>query len=688
MDQDSPVEIGYSACPHDCPSTCALEVELLDQYRVGRVRGARANSYTSGVVCAKVARYAERTHHPDRLTNPMRRIGEKGSADFEPITWDDALDEVANAFLKASERHGSEAVWPYYYAGTMGLLQRDGINRLRHAMKYSGQHSTICVTLVDAGWNAAVGTFRGPDPREMVESDLIICWGGNPASTQVNVMTHVQKARKKRAAKLVVIDPYLTRTAQVADMHLALRPGTDGALACAVMHVLFRDDHADRDYMAKFADCPDLLETHLKRRTPEWAATITGLKTSEIETFAKLYGETKRTYIRVGYGFSRSRNGAVNTHAVACLPTITGAWVHPGGGAFYSNKNIYHWDKTLIEGLDTHDPSLRILDQCRIGPILTGDTTDLGDGPPVTAMLVQNTNPAVVAPESVKVREGLLREDLFFCVHEQFMTDTATYADILLPATTFLEHHDVYQAGGHQHITLGPKLIEPVGQSRSNHEVICGLAERLGAAHRGFAMTEWEIIDETLKTSGWGSANELRNNRWIDCQPSFEDAHFLNGFAFPDGKFKFAPNWAAQGPNHSDLPMMPDHVELIEAADDTHPFRLVTAPSHNYLNTSFTETATSIEKESRPTVKLCSADATRLHVKAGDKVRVGNRRGEIIVHVEIAGSQQSGVVVIESIWPNRAFENGLGVNTLIGADAAPPNGGGYFMMPQSGSKSA
>ena len=678
MDQDSPIKFGYSACPHDCPSTCALEVELVDQYRVGRVRGARANSYTSGVVCAKVARYAERTHHPDRLTQPMRRVGEKGSGEFAPIAWSDALDEVANAFLKASQKHGPEAIWPYYYAGTMGLLQRDGINRLRHTMKYSGQHSTICVTLVRAGWHAAVGAFRGPDPREMAESDLIVSWGGNPASTQVNVMTHVQKARKTRNAKLVVVDPYQTRTAQVADMHLPVRPGTDGALACAVMHVLFRDGLADRDYMAKFADCPDLLETHLECRTPEWAATITGLKASKIEAFAKLYGQTKRSYIRVGYGFSRSRNGAINTHAVACLPTVTGAWIHRGGGAFYTNGDIYSWDKTLIEGLDALDPSVRMLDQCRIGPILTGDKSDLGDGPPVTAMLVQNTNPAVVAPESVKVREGLLREDLFFCVHEQFMTDTATYADILLPATTFLEHHDVYQAGGHQHITLGPKLIEPIGQSQSNHEVICGLAERLGAKHRGFEMSEWEIIDETLRKSGWGSADALREKHWIDCQPTFKESHFLNGFSFPDGKFKFAPDWASEGPNHKDLPSLPDHVDLVEAANDEHPFRLVTAPSHNYLNTSFTETETSIAKETRPTIKICNTDSTHLGLTDGCKVRVGNQRGEIIVHVEVALNQQPGVVVIEGVWPNRAFENGLGVNALIGADAGPPNGGGVF----------
>ena len=574
--------MAYSACPHDCPSTCALEVDLLSPKRIGRVRGARANSYTDGVVCAKVARYAERTHHPDRLIDPMRRIGEKGHGEFKPISWDDALDEGANAFIKTTQQHGSESVWPYFYAGTMGLLQRDGINRLRHAMKYSGQHSTICVTLVRAGWHAGVGAFRGPDPREMAESDLIVSWGGNPASTQVNAMTHIQKARKSRNAKLVVVDPYRTRTAQVADLHLALRPGTDGALACGLMHILFRDGYADRAYLDKYSDCPERLEKHLKRRTPEWAAQITGLAVSEIEAFAKMYGKTKRSFIRVGYGFSRSRNGAVNTHAVSCLPTVTGAWMEPGGGAFYTNGDIYHWDKTLIEGLDKHDPSIRMLDQCRIGPILTGDKTDLGDGPPVNAMLIQNTNPAVVAPETNKVLQGLRRNDLFFCVHEQFMTDTALFADILLPATTFVEHNDIYQGGGHQHVMLGPRLVDPVGQSRSNHHVLCELAKRLGANHRGFDMTEEEIINETLLASGWGSLEQLRVNHWIDCQPSFEESHFLEGFSHKEGRFRFAPNWSEEGPNYNQLPPLPDHIDLIEKADKTHPFRLVTAPSHNY----------------------------------------------------------------------------------------------------------
>ena len=678
MDRDQPIDIAYSACPHDCPSTCALEVERIDQATIGRVRGASDNSYTQGVVCAKVARYAERVHHPDRLRTPLRRNGDKGSGQFTPITWEQALDEVASAFVAATGRYGSEAVWPYYYAGTMGLVQRDGINRLRHAMKYSGQHSTICTTLVRAGWAAGVGRFMGPDPREMAESDLIISWGGNPASTQVNVMTHIQRARKSRGAKLAVVDPYRTRTAQVADLHLAPRPGTDGALACAVMHVLFKEGFADRAYMAKYADAPARLEAHLQSRDPAWAAKITGLSEDAIVDFARLYGRTRKSYIRVGYGFSRSRNGAAQVHAVCCLPTVTGAWAHKGGGAFYTNGDIYHWNKTLIEGLDVRDPAIRMLDQSRIGPVLTGDKRDLGEGPPVTAMIVQSTNPAVVAPQSELVDQGFRRADLFLCVHEQFLTDTAAYADIVLPATTFLEHDDIYQGGGHQHILLGPKVIEPYAESRSNHWVLCELARRLGATHPGFAMSEWQLIDHTLKASGWGSAEALRDQRWIDCQPDFETAHFLNGFGFADGKFRFAPDWKSLGPDHATMPALPDHHAVIEDSDDEHPFRMVAAPAHNYLNTSFTETKTSRKKERRPTVKIHPADARRLAIVDGARVQLGNRRGRVIVHAEHFDGLQPGVVVVESIWPNRAFGDGHGINCLIGADAAPPNGGAVF----------
>src|SRR3989304_619304 len=308
-----PTRIGYSACPHDCPSTCALEVELIDERTIGRLHGAKDNDYTAGVICAKVARYAEREHHAQRLLHPLRRVGAKGSGEFAPVSGDDALDLVAEQFLKAEQRHGTEAVWPYYYAGTMGLVMRDGIHRLRHAKKYSGFHSTICVNAAFTGFAAGTGRVAGPDPREMAKSDLVVIWGTNAVNTQVNVMTHAIRARKERGAKIVAVDIYHNGTMAQADLALCVRPGTDGASACAVMHVLFRDGYANWPYLEKYTDCPRELEAHLRSRTPEWASAITGLSVAEIETFAKMVGTTPRAYFRLGYGFARSRHRAHNT---------------------------------------------------------------------------------------------------------------------------------------------------------------------------------------------------------------------------------------------------------------------------------------------------------------------------------------------------------------------------------------
>jgi anaerobic selenocysteine-containing dehydrogenase len=671
-------EIRHSACPHDCPSTCALEIELLDGKRIGSVRGAEANSYTSGVVCAKVARYAERIHHPDRVTRPLLRTGPKGSGQFRAISWDEALDRVAEAFITTARLHGAEAVWPYYYAGTMGLVQRDGINRLRHVMRYSRMAKTICTSICEAGWMAGVGRFIGPDPREMAHSDLIVMWGGNPVATQVNLMTHIMRARKGRGAKLVVVDPYRTGTAAVADTHLALRPGTDAALACAVMHVAFRDGYADRDYLASSTDYPAGLEAHLAARSPEWASAITGLPARQIEEFAALYCTTQRAYIRIGYGFARSRNGAASMHAVTCLPTVTGKWQHEGAGALWSYRSIYNWDRTLIEGLDAIDPNTRILDMSRLASVLTGNREALCDGPPVHAMLIQNSNPATVAPDTNRVRRGFLRDDLFVAVHEQFMTETALLADIVLPATMFMEHDDLYQAGGHSHIQIGAKLIDPPGECRSNHAVLQALAVRLGANHRGFEMSAMEIIDETLRVSGWPDARTVLERHWIDVAPPFDEAHFHNGFPQPDKRFHFAPDWRAIGPDWARMPVLPDYMPAIDEATPEHPFRMITAPARQFLNTSFTETPTSRKREGRPTVLLHPADAGRLGIADGDRVRLGNTRGEVVLHAHLFDGLQPGILVAESVWPNAAFEGGIGINALTSDDPAPPMGGAVF----------
>ena len=675
-----PLDIAHSVCPHDCPSTCGLEVERIDERHIGRVRGARGHPYTAGVVCAKVARYAERQHHPDRLTQPLRRVGEKGRGRdaFVPMGWEAALDLVADRFAKAAAAHGPEAVWPYYYAGTMGLVQRDGINRLRNVMRYSREHTTICVALADSGWLAGVGVRRGLDSRELTEADLVVVWGGNPVATQVNVMTHISRARRERGAPLVVVDPYRTGTAEVADHHLAPRPGTDGALACAVMHVLFAEGFADRAYLARYTDVPDALEAHLRSRGPDWAAAITGIAPEAIVDFARLYGRTKRSFIRVGYGFSRSRNGSASLHAVTCLPAVTGAWQYPGGGALYSNGALYPLDRSLIEGLDALDPTVRILDQSRIGAVLTGDRRDLGDGPPVTAMLIQNTNPMAVCPDTTRVRAGFARDDLFVCVHEQFMTETAAMADIVLPATTFLEHDDIYTASGHTFLQAARKVVEPPGAARPNHFVICELARRLGAEHRGFAMSEWEIVDETLRRSRLPDAETLHRGHWHDCALPFEQAHFLTGFGNPDGKFHFKPDWSRRGPDHAVMPVLPDHQANIDVADETHPFRLVAAPARQFLNSTFTETPGSRARERRPTVLIHPDAAASLGIADGARVILGNHQASIIVHARLFDGLAREVLVVESIWPNAAFEGGLGINALTSADPGPPNGGAVF----------
>ncbi|MCC0056490.1 MAG: molybdopterin oxidoreductase family protein [Rhodobiaceae bacterium] len=684
MNKAASQSIGYSACPHDCPSTCALEVEI-EAGRVGRLRGARDNAYTAGVICAKVARYAERLNDPARLLTPLRRVGPKGSGEFAPVSWDDALDIVANAFVTAEQRHGAQAVWPYFYAGTMGLVQRDGINRLRHVKGYSGQFDTICTNMAWTGYIAGTGKLAGPDPREIDRSDLVVIWGTNAVATQVNVMSHAVKARKTRGARIVAVDIYMNETMRQADLALCLKPGTDGALACAVMHILFRDGTADREYMARFADCPDELEAHLKTRGPAWAAGITGLSVEEIETFARWIGETPRTFFRLGYGFTRSRNGAHNMHAAASIATVAGSWQHEGGGAFHNNGAIYHLDFTMVMGLDVADPSVRQLDQSRIGAILEGDREALHGGPPVTAMLIQNTNPVSVAPEQERVKRGFGRDDLFVCVHEHFLTDTAQMADIVLPATMFLEHDDIYKAGGHQYLQFGPKLVEAPGEARSNHEVNSALARRLGAAHPGFGMTAREHVDWMLVKSGWGGLAALKDGRWIDCQPPFEDAHYLKGFGYPDGRFRFKPEWTTvPAPNdgpmgpHGAIPALPDYWPVIEEADADHSFRLATPPAHSFLNSSFTESATGRARENRPEVLVNSADAAELGIADGQLVRLGNQRGSITLHARVFDGLRRGVLVSEGIWPNSAFADGRGINTLTGADPVAPYGGAAF----------
>ncbi len=667
-----------TTCPHDCPSVCGLIVERLDNGRIGRVKGDPDHDYTRGVICAKVSRYAERNHHPLRLTQPLLRTGAKGIGRdaFVEIDWAEAIDRVVDGLQHATAEDGSESVWPYQYAGTMGLVHRQAINKFRHAARYSGQKETLCTGLSIPGVVAGIGSRRGVDPREIADAKVIVLWGCNAVHTQVNVMHYVAEARRQ-GAKLVVVDPYRNATAKKADLHLMLKPGTDAALACAVMHTLIDEGMSDASFMSTFTDADDAFYAHIAARPPEWAEAITGIAAETIRDFARLYGSTKQSFLRLGFGHSRSRNGAMSMHAAQCLPSVSGAWHVHGGGALQST-GVYHMNQAVVDGSDHADPSVRVLDQSRIGLILDGSGAEMIAAPPVRALLIQNTNPVAVAPESARVRDGFLRDDLFVCVHEQFMTDTAAMADVVLPATTFLEHNDLYISSGHTYMGLGLKMLDAPGQARSNADVIRELAERLGIEHPHLPMSDVEQIDAVLTASGYPDYTTFEDGVRLDCALDTDKAHFRDGFDHDDGRFHFKADWAALGDRDGVLPALPDQVDIIEAASEAYPFRLVTAPARWFLNTSFSEGVVNQQREGEPAALMHPDDVAQLGLTSGAWVVMGNARAEIALPLREIEGIHRGVVVVHSIWPHSAYRNGLGVNALVGADSPPPNGGAVF----------
>ena len=688
MNASTPIRVGRSVCPHDCPSTCALDVDIIDSHTIGRVRGAKDDPYTAGVICEKVARYAERIHHPDRLLYPMRRAGPKGGGQWDRIGWDEALDEIAARLLKIESEFGPEAVWPYFYAGTMGHVQRDGIDRLRNARGYSLQYDTICTGTAWPGYIAGAGLLGGVSPEQIIDSGVVVIWGTNAVVTQVNLMTHAVRARKERGAKIVVIDIYRNATMEQADLPLIIRPGSDAALACATMHILLRDGLADREFMAQYTDFDEAFAGHLKSRTPEWAAAITGLSVDEIEAFAQLVGTTPNTFFRLGYGFTRQRNGALSMHAALSIPAMTGAWRHRGGGAFHTNGGTWALDKSLLRGDAMLKDGIRELDMCEIGPALTGDAKALREGGPVKALFIQNTNPANVAPDQTLVREGLMRDDLFVVVHEQFMTDTAKLADIVLPATMFLEHNDYYTRSGHTRVLFGPKLIEAPGEAKPNFWVINELLTRLGTTEDpAMQMTDRQVVAATLKSSGYGDLDEIEaHGGFVERARPDDQQRFASGFAWPDGRYRFRPNWQGTADKKgytwvcdpAEMPEFADYWDVNEPLTDDVPFRMSTSPARSFLNSSFSETPGSRKRVGEPSLLIHPADAAELGIADGGRLTVGNRRGEVPLKATYFDGIRRGVVIAEGIHPNSAHTGGKGINTLIGSDPVRPFGGAAF----------
>src|SRR5688572_28641829 len=465
-----------SVCPHDCPSACSLEVTTAGG-RITAVTGDAGHPFTRGVICGKVRAYAERVHSPLRLTQPLRRVGPKGSGRFEPVTWDAAVAEIAERWRSIIAAHGAEAILPFSYAGSMGQVQYYAGHPLFHALGATLLDRTICVATAYAGWRATVGAVTGNDSEQMVGADLVALWGVNAAYSTINVMTLVKQARA-RGAHVVTIDPYRTPTAQQADEHLMVRPGTDGALALAVMHVLVTEGLLDGDYIERATlGFPELAD-HVKGYAPEAVAPIVGLPAETIVRFARRYGATPRTFIRIGIGLSRHDNGGMTCRTLACLPALTGAYADPHGGALLSSGGAFELDFAAFERPDLMPRPSRVINMIQLGRALT----DPALAPPVKALYVYSSNPAAVCPNQELVLRGLAREDLFTVVHEQVVTDTAHYADIVLPATTSMEHLDVYRSFGQFYLRLAEPVIPPVGEARSNWDVCASLARALGLA--------------------------------------------------------------------------------------------------------------------------------------------------------------------------------------------------------------
>ncbi|HMA30590.1 MAG TPA: molybdopterin-dependent oxidoreductase, partial [Casimicrobiaceae bacterium] len=528
-----------AACPHDCPDTCAMLVTVEDG-RAIEIRGAPDHPTTAGVLCTKVARYLDRTYSPDRLRHPMRRIGRKGEGRFARISWDDALDEIATRFRQIAESaEGPQAILPYSYAGTMGLLQGQSMDRrFFHRLGASLLDRTICSSAGKAGWGAVVGASMGMDLEEYANSGLILIWGSNPVTSNLHFWTRAQEA-KRRGAKLVAIDPWRSATADKCHEHVALLPGTDGALAFGIMHVLIAEGLVDRDYVDRHTIGFDALASRAAEWTPERAARSCGIAPEQVLRLAREYGTIQPAAIRLNYGMQRVHGGGNAVRAIACLPALVGAWRHPAGGALLSSSGTYPVDTAALERPDLIRGTPRTINMSTIGDALTRL-----DDPPVRAIYVYNSNPVAVAPESSRVVAGFSREDLFCVVHEIFRTDTADYADILLPATTQLEQTDVHSSYGHLYALANNPAIAPLAEALPNTEVFRRLAARMGFSEPCFGDGDDDLarqafraddprmrgIDwETLKAEGW---------RRLDLPRPY--APFAQGgFPTPSGKCEF-----------------------------------------------------------------------------------------------------------------------------------------------------
>ena len=678
----------HAACPHDCPDGCGTLITVEDG-RATRIQGDPAHPITQGFLCAKVAKYLDRVYSPDRVLYPMRRIAPKGSGGpeaFQRILWEEALDEIAAKLKDVSAEFGPEAVLPYSYGGNIGVLNGASMDmRFFHRLGASQLLRTICSTTGGDAIVSMYGRKVGTEPEQFRHSKYIIAWGANIHGNNVHLWPFVEEARRN-GAKLVVIDPYRTRTAKVADWHIPINPGTDVALAMGIMHVILRDGLHDRDYIERYAEGFDELQKRLPRYTPEQVSEWTGIPQEDIELLAHEYATTRPAAIRLNYGIQRAQNGGAAVRAVCMLPVITGSWKEVGGGLQLSLSGGFQLNQAAMERTDLMRKSplgraARSINMTELGKVLTAVSD-----PPVKALVVYNSNPAAVCPEHNLVVRGLRREDLFTVVHEQFFTDTTDYADILLPATTFFEQKDLVKAYGHLYLQVSQQAIDPLGECKSNVDLFRELALRMGFEDECFRESVDEMIEAAL-SSGVPQLAGITRER-LEREPQVRlNLHgdeseepwlpFANGFATPSGRARlYDADLIAEG--------MDPVAEFVAPEESRHsplakryPLELLARKADNFLNSTFVNLPSVQKMERQDELEINRLDAESRGIKDGDFVRVYNERGEILLTARVDGMVSPGVVGAKLGWAKLA-DGGVNINVLTSARLADLGGGATF----------
>ncbi|GAA5122497.1 molybdopterin-dependent oxidoreductase [Haloechinothrix salitolerans] len=656
------------ACPQDCPDTCAMMVTVRDGKAV-EVAGDPDHPFTRGGLCVKVDNYLDRVYSTDRVLFPLRRTGPKGSGKFERITWDEALDEIAARFTEISAQDGPEAIMPCSYLGTQGIL--NGLNVGDPFFAKLGAtiaERTYCDSGSCTAYAMTIGDTAGVDPESMVHSNYILIWACNVMSTNLHLWPFIAEARK-RGAKVVVVDPVKTRTAKAADWHLPIKPGTDTALALAMMHVIIRDGLTDDDYIARYTVGFDELADRVAQYPPEWAAEETGIPAEEIERLAREYAGAQPSVIRIGVAVERHAGGGQTVRALSCLPGLVGAWRKPGGGILQLPLWAFPVNWGAMMRPDMLTPGKRVVNQFLLGEALTGE---MELDPPINALMVYNSNPVVVCPDQDKLVRGLSRDDLFTVVSEQFLTDTAQFADIVLPATTQLEQADIMFSWGHLYVSYNNPSIEPLGEAVPNTELFRRLAARMGFTDPVFQRTDDEMIAEafdwtapamqgitveSLKAKGWQRLNVP--------PPDAYAPHAEGGFPTASGKVEFVSSAAAggnfvvplfrQGSNDfqpgDPVDPLPHYIPPRESVRTNpelaakYPLNLLTPKSHAYLNSSFGNLEVHRKVQKDPTVLINPIDAEERDITSGQRVRLFNDRGSFTVAAKVDKSVLPGVVV-------------------------------------------